>query len=109
MNEFQQRWKEAMPRFFKRVCWVCSLISGTALAVNTELLRHGAELPEWWTQALPYLIGIPAGMAFMAKFTVDGGYSAELKQKEESRKQNIAKVESRKQSGDELKQENNEL
>ena len=109
MNEFQQRWKEAMPRFFKRVCWACSLISGTALAVNTAVMAAGAEMPEWWTQAFPYLVGIPAGMAFIAKFTVNGGYSAELKQKEESRKQNIAKAESRKRSGDELKQGNDEL
>lgn len=63
-----------MPRFFKRICWVCSLISGTALAVNTAVMAAGAEMPEWWAQAFPYLVGIPAGMAFMAKFTVNGGY-----------------------------------
>lgn len=58
-----------MPKFFRVVFWVCSLISGTALAVNTAILAAGGTTHEWWNDLYPYLIGIPAGMAFVCKFT----------------------------------------
>ena len=70
------RWKNAMPKFFRTIFWICSLISGTALAINTSILAAGGTTHEWWNDIYPYLIGIPAGMAFCAKFTqtygVDG-------------------------------------
>ena len=68
-KEAKKRWKAKMPRFFNRVCWVCSLISGTALAANEAMQLAGATSHEWWTDIFPYLVGIPAGMAFAAKFT----------------------------------------
>ena len=68
-KEARKRWKAKMPRFFNRVCWVCSLISGTALAANEAMQLAGATPHEWWTSIFPYLVGIPAGMAFAAKFT----------------------------------------
>lgn len=58
-----------MPKFFSRICWICSLISGAALAANTAIMAGGGVAPEWWDSAYPYLLGIPAGMAFVAKFT----------------------------------------
>lgn len=64
-----ERWRNRMPKFFRILFWVCSLISGTALAVNTAMVAGGATPHEWWTDVYPYLIGIPAGMAFAAKFT----------------------------------------
>ena len=69
-KEARKRWKAKMPRFFNRVCWVCSLISGTALAANEAMQLAGATPHEWWTSIFPYLVGIPAGMAFAAKFTM---------------------------------------
>ena len=58
-----------MPKFFRGVFWVCSLISGTVLAANTAITAAGVQPHEWWIDILPYLIGVPAGMAFAAKFT----------------------------------------
>lgn len=73
MNEFwntlKNRWENAMPKFFSRICWICALISGTALAVNTAILGGGGTAHEWWNDIYPYLLGVPAGMAFVAKFT----------------------------------------
>lgn len=65
----RRRWRNAMPRFFRIVFWICSLISGTALAANTAIVAGGGVTHEWWNDIYPYLIGIPAGMAFVCKFT----------------------------------------
>ena len=64
-----QRWTNAMPRFFRVVFWVCSLVSGTALAVNTAIVAGGGTTHEWWNDLYPYFLGIPAGAAFVCKFT----------------------------------------
>lgn len=73
MKKFWQtihdRWRNAMPKFFSRICWVCALISGTALAANTAVQAGGGTTHEWWNELYPYLLGVPAGMAFVAKFT----------------------------------------
>lgn len=69
-KEARKRWKAKMPKFFSRICWICSLISGTALAAQEAMIVAHIEPHEWWTDILPYLIGIPAGMAFAAKFTM---------------------------------------
>lgn len=68
-NLITSRWQNAMPKFFSRICWVCALVSGTALAVNTAITAGGGTPHEWWTDIYPYLLGIPAGAAFVAKFT----------------------------------------
>lgn len=65
----KHRWKNAMPKFFRIVFWVCSLVSGTALAANTAIVAAGGTTHEWWNEIYPYLIGVPAGMAFVCKFT----------------------------------------
>lgn len=69
LDVLRQRWSNAMPKFFRVVCWTCSLISGTALAVNTAIVAGGGTPHAWWSDIYPYLIGVPAGMAFAAKFT----------------------------------------
>ena len=63
------RWRNAMPQFFKRMMWICGLISGTALAVNEALAAASIEPPEWWMDIRPYLIAVPAGAMFACKFT----------------------------------------
>ena len=68
-NTLRSRWLNAMPKFFSRICWVCTLVSGTALAANTAITAGGGTTHEWWDNIYPYLLGIPAGMAFVAKFT----------------------------------------
>ena len=68
------RWEKAMPKFFKGIIIICALISGTALAVNTAVIAGGGTTHEWWNELYPYLLGVPAGAAFVAKFTVNGGF-----------------------------------
>lgn len=65
----RQRWSNAMPKFFKVILCICALVGGTALAINTAIVTGGGVTHEWWNELYPYLIGIPAGAAFVAKFT----------------------------------------
>ena len=68
-QEMRARWHNAMPRFFKRLMWICGLISGSALAANEAMTVAGIQPHEWWTDVLPYLVGVPAGVMFACKFT----------------------------------------
>lgn len=65
----KNRWRNAMPQFFKRMMWICGLISGTALAINEALAAASIDPPEWWMDVRPYLIAVPAGAMFACKFT----------------------------------------
>lgn len=71
LETLKSRWHSTMPRFFRIICYCCTLISGTALAVNTAITAGGGVTHQWWNDIYPYLLGIPAGMAFVAKFTQD--------------------------------------
>ena len=66
-----------MPKFFKVILGVCALISGTAIAVNTAIVTAGGMIPDWWSVIYPYLVGVPAGAAFVAKFTQAYGKDGE--------------------------------
>lgn len=68
-SNLKARWKARSPLIFRRITNVCVAISGVALAVQTALTAAGAQAPEWWLAAYPYLIGVPAGMAAVAKLT----------------------------------------
>lgn len=65
----KERWSNKMPKFFTVLFVGGTFVSGTALAINTACVAAGAALPDWWNEIYAYLIGIPAGMAFAAKFT----------------------------------------
>ena len=43
-----------------------------ALAVNTAMEMGHAIQPAWWLYCYPYLLMIPAAVAFFAKFTKKG-------------------------------------
>lgn len=68
LKTLYSRWRNHMPVFFSRLCWTCSLISGTAIAINTSFNELGGA-PQWWQDIHTYLIAFPAGIAFAAKFT----------------------------------------
>lgn len=68
-KEMKTRWQNAMPRFFKRMMWICGLVSGTALAANEAMTVAGIEPHQWWIDIRPYLIAVPAGAMFACKFT----------------------------------------
>ena len=63
------RWKAKTPKIFKRIIKFALAISGLAIAVHGALVAAGAVEPDWWTAIYPYLIGVPAGMASVAKIT----------------------------------------
>lgn len=73
MNQFwktlKTRWHNAMPRFFKRMMWICGLISGTALAAHESMAVAGIQPHDWWLNIEPYLVAVPAGAMFACKFT----------------------------------------
>lgn len=68
-KELCQRWKNHMPTFFRRVMWICALISGSAGAAHTAMTSLGIQPHDWWLDIVPYLIAFPAGVAFACKFT----------------------------------------
>ena len=63
------RWRATTPLFFKRIVCAGSVISGVALAIHVALMAGGAAEPQWWQDVYPYLIGVAAGMAAVAKLT----------------------------------------
>lgn len=63
------RWKAESPKLFKRMTRTTLAISGAAVAIHVAVIASGATEPEWWCSAYPYIVGIPAGMAFVSKLT----------------------------------------
>lgn len=68
-KEMKTRWQNAMPRFFKRMMWICGLISGTALAAHESMELAHIQPHAWWLDIEPYLVAVPAGAMFACKFT----------------------------------------
>ena len=68
-REMKQRWRNAMPQFFRRMMWICGLISGTALAAHESMALAGIQPHQWWLDIEPYLVAVPAGAMFACKFT----------------------------------------
>ena len=68
-NTIKDRWNSKSPIIFKRITNICCSVSAVAIAVNLALSASGASEPSWWVSIYPYLVGIPAGMAAMAKLT----------------------------------------
>jgi len=81
INKFWQtlrsRWQNHMPVFFRRVMWICGLISGTAIAIHEAFTQLGIQPHEWWTDIEQYIIGIPVGAMFVCKFTQTYGKDGE--------------------------------
>ena len=69
LTVLRQRWTAAMPKFFRRMAWVCGLISGTALAAHESMAAAGIQPHDWWLDIEPYLVAVPAGAMFACKFT----------------------------------------
>lgn len=66
------RWTAEMPKIFSWIFRASLAVSGTALAIQTAFQTGGANVPEWWSVVYPYLIGVGAGMASVAKLTREG-------------------------------------
>ena len=65
----KNRWRASTPTFFKTILKIGLSISAIALAVHLAISTAGAMEPQWWLNVYPYLVGIPAGMAAVAKLT----------------------------------------
>jgi hypothetical protein len=61
--------KADTPKIAKRVRNIAAAISGCALAVMTALLAAQSQVPDWFSNIYPYLIGIPAAIAFISQFS----------------------------------------
>ena len=69
INTLLDRWRSESPLILKRITNFCFAISGMAIAIHVAVSASGATEPEWWNTIYPYLVGIPAGMAFVSKLT----------------------------------------
>lgn len=68
-SEIKDRWRSTTPLFFKNVIRISLTISGTAMGIHEAIGLGGGMEPAWWVDIYPYMIGIPAGMATLAKLT----------------------------------------
>jgi hypothetical protein len=69
----KDRWNADSPILFKRITNIGCSVSAIAISVNLALSASGANEPHWWVAVFPYLVGIPAGMAAVAKLTKENG------------------------------------
>lgn len=61
--------KADTPRIARKVRNFAACISGCAVAVMTTLLTAQSQIPDWFINIYPYLIGIPAAIAFISQFS----------------------------------------
>lgn len=73
-NEAVERWQQRMPRFFRRIVYLCAIVATTAFAANQVMQIGGAEPHQWWHDIYPSLLAVPVGMIVVCKLTVAGGY-----------------------------------
>lgn len=69
----RERWRQAMPTFFKRMMMVFACVGGAAITVHLAFKGLDITPHEWWNDVLPYLVGISVGGCFVCKFTVAKG------------------------------------
>lgn len=65
----RDRWQAKTPLIFSRIIKIAMGIGMTAAAIQAELMRTGADTPDWWVTILPYLVGAGAGASAVAKLT----------------------------------------
>lgn len=68
-RRLSERFQADTPKMASRIRNVSAFISGVALAVMTALLAAQSSIPEWFNNVYPYLIGIPAAIAFACQFS----------------------------------------
>lgn len=63
------KFKADTPLIARRVRNISAGISGCAIAVMTALLTAQSPIPDWFSNIYPYLIGVPAVIAFISQFS----------------------------------------
>ncbi len=69
INRLWEKFKADTPKIARWVRNVSACISGCALAIMTALLTAQSNIPEWFNKIYPYMIGIPAAIAFISQFS----------------------------------------
>lgn len=69
LNKLLNKFKADTPKIARWVRNIAAGISGCALAIMTALLAAQSNVPEWFNKIYPYLIGIPAAIAFISQFS----------------------------------------
>lgn len=69
LNKLLSKFKADTPKIARWVRNIAAGISGCALAIMTALLAAQSNVPEWFNKIYPYLIGIPAAIAFISQFS----------------------------------------
>lgn len=64
----KKRWQAETPRLYRRVRNLSMGISGCAVAINAAVMAARARVPEWFCTIYPYLVGVPAAIAFVLQF-----------------------------------------
>ena len=63
------RCKAKTPKVFRKVQYIAGAMSATVIAINSEYANIGFELPQWWNQITPYIIGFSTGLVALSQFT----------------------------------------
>jgi hypothetical protein len=79
LKTLKDRWRSESPLIFKRITRICLGISAMSIAMHMACMGAGAVEPYWWTAIYPYLVGVPAGMAFVGKLTRDNNQGGNKK------------------------------
>lgn len=69
INKLWTKFKADTPKIAKWIRNISAGISGCALAIMTALLAAQSYIPEWFNRVYPYLIGVPAAIAFISQFS----------------------------------------
>lgn len=74
MNVIKDLWgrfQSDTPKIARAIRNIAAFVSGLALAVMTALLAAQSTIPTWFNNVYPYLIGVPAAVAFISQFSSD--------------------------------------
>lgn len=69
----RNRWKAAMPKFFKVMMKIFACIGGTVITIHIAFNELSIVADQWWTEIEPLILGISLGGAFVCKFTEKKG------------------------------------
>ncbi len=65
----RNRWQAKTPLIFSRIIKIAVGMSTSAITFHTICMTNNIDEPEWWLQAMPYIVGIGVGAGAVAKLT----------------------------------------
>jgi hypothetical protein len=70
VEKLKAKWTAETPVISKWIINASVSVSGCSVALMGALIAASSRIPQWFDGAYPYLVGIPAVIAFVSKFTV---------------------------------------